>query len=76
VQKLGAQWRVSVQLFDAATRRISFSEKHDFKLENVFDVQDEIGFRVVASLQRRLRWPRRKKHASVTAAILKPTANS
>ena len=51
VQKLGVQWRVSLQLFDAATQRITFSEKHDFKLENVFDVQDEIGRRVVESLQ-------------------------
>ena len=53
VQKLGAQWRVSLQLFDATTRKIAFSEKHDFKLENVFDVQDEIGARVAASLQSR-----------------------
>jgi TolB-like protein len=53
VQKLGAQWRVSIQVFDAATQKIAFSEKHDFKLENVFDVQDEIGRRVVESLQSR-----------------------
>ena len=53
VQKLGAQWRVSIQLFDAATQRITLSEKHDFKLETVFDVQDEIGRRVVESLQSR-----------------------
>jgi serine/threonine protein kinase len=53
VQKLGAQWRVSIQLFDATTQKISFSEKHDFKLESVFDVQDEIGRRVVRSLQSR-----------------------
>jgi len=53
VQKLGAQWRVSLQLFDATTRKIAFSEKQDFKLENVFDVQDEIGACVVASLQSR-----------------------
>ena len=50
VQKLGAQWRVSIQLFDAQTHKITLSEKYDFKLENVFEVQDEIGRRVVASL--------------------------
>src|ERR1700676_3774913 len=53
VQKLGTQWRVSMQLFDSATQKTTFSEKHDFKLENVFDVQDEIGRRVVESLQSR-----------------------
>jgi serine/threonine protein kinase/tetratricopeptide (TPR) repeat protein len=53
VQKLGTQWRVSLQLFDAATQRITFSEKHDFRLEDVFEVQDEIGRRVMTSLQRR-----------------------
>ena len=50
VQKLGAQWRVAIQLFDAQTHKITLSEKYDFKLENVFEVQDEIGRRVVGSL--------------------------
>src|SRR2546423_2611357 len=50
VQKLGTQWRVSIQLFDAPTRKITLSEKYDFKLENAFEGQDEIGRRVVRSL--------------------------
>ena len=53
VQKLGTQWRVSMQLFDATTQKITFSEKHDFRLDNAFNVQDEIGYRVVESLQSR-----------------------
>jgi serine/threonine-protein kinase len=53
IQKFGSQWRVSIQLFDAATHKTTLSEKHDFKLENVFEVQDEIGRRVVESLQSR-----------------------
>src|ERR1700724_1263876 len=53
VQKLGAHWRVSMQLFDSTTHKITLSEKHDFMMENVFDVEDEIGRRVVESLQRR-----------------------
>jgi DNA-binding winged helix-turn-helix (wHTH) protein/tetratricopeptide (TPR) repeat protein len=53
VQKLGTQWRVSMQLFDATTQKITFSEKHDFRLDNAFNVQDEIGCRVVESLQSR-----------------------
>jgi TolB-like protein/Flp pilus assembly protein TadD/predicted Ser/Thr protein kinase len=53
VQKLGAHWRVSIQLFDSTTHKITLSEKHDFMLESVFDVEDEIARRVVESLQRR-----------------------
>jgi DNA-binding SARP family transcriptional activator/TolB-like protein len=53
VQKLGSQWRVSIQLFDAATHKITLSEKHDFKMDSMFEVQDEIGRRVVESLQSR-----------------------
>jgi TolB-like protein/Tfp pilus assembly protein PilF/predicted Ser/Thr protein kinase len=53
VQKVGGRWRVSLQLFDGAAQKISYSEKHDFTLESVFDVQDEIGRRVVEALHRR-----------------------
>jgi len=50
VQRLGGHWRVSIQLFDAAASKIVFSEKHDLMLDDVFDVQDEIGRLVVESL--------------------------
>jgi serine/threonine protein kinase/tetratricopeptide (TPR) repeat protein len=53
VQRLGSHWRVSIQLFDATTHKITLSEKHDFDLDNVFEVQDEIGRRVVVSLESR-----------------------
>jgi len=53
VQKLGAQWRVSIHLFDAMTQKSISSEQHDFVLESVFDVQDEIGRQVVESLRKR-----------------------
>ncbi len=53
VQRLGSHWRVSIQLFDASTHKVTLSEKHDFDLDNVFEVQDEIGRRVVASLESR-----------------------
>jgi TolB-like protein/Tfp pilus assembly protein PilF/predicted Ser/Thr protein kinase len=56
VQKLGTHWRVSIQLFDGLKQKSVLSEKHDFDMENVFDVQDEIGRRVVESL--RSRFPR------------------
>lgn len=53
VQRLGAHWRVSIQLFDATASKIVFSDKHDFTLDDVFDVQDEIGRLVVESLHMR-----------------------
>jgi TolB-like protein/Flp pilus assembly protein TadD/predicted Ser/Thr protein kinase len=53
VQKLGAHWRVSMQMFDATTQKVTLSEKHDFDLDNVFEVQDEIGRRVAESLHSR-----------------------
>ena len=53
VQKRGGQWRVSLQLSDGVTQKIAFAETHDFGLESVFEVQDEIGRRVVASLRKR-----------------------
>ena len=53
VQRIGLRWRVSMQMFDATTQKMALSEKHDFSLDNVFDVQDEIGRRTVESLQSR-----------------------
>jgi DNA-binding SARP family transcriptional activator/Tfp pilus assembly protein PilF len=53
VQRIGTHWRVSVQLYDAMTHQTTLSEKHDFNLDDVFEVQDEIGRRVVGSLQSR-----------------------
>ncbi len=60
VQKLGTEWRVSVQLFDMNAQRITFSERHDFRMENVFEVQDEIGRKIAESLQSRLPMTTRK----------------
>ena len=53
VQRMGSRWRVSMQMFDAATQKMAMSDKHDFNLDNVFDVQDEVGRRTVESLQSR-----------------------
>jgi serine/threonine-protein kinase len=53
VQKLGVRWRVSLQLFDAVNQKTAHSEKYDFLLENVFDVQDEVGRRIIEALHRR-----------------------
>jgi TolB-like protein len=50
VQKQGARWRVSLQLFDAVAEKITRSWKQDSTADNVFDVQDEIGRSVVEAL--------------------------
>ena len=54
VQRSGLQWRVSISFFDAVMQKNTFSAKHDFALENVFEVQDEIGRWVMESLRTRL----------------------
>ena len=55
IQKLGTHWRVSVQLFDGVCGKVTFSDKYDFTHEDLFEVQDEIGHRVVESLDNRFR---------------------
>lgn len=54
IQKLGARWRVSVQLYDSTVEKVAFSSKHDFEMKDIFDAQDELGRRVVESLHGRL----------------------
>ena len=53
IQKIGVHWRVSIQLLDIGLRKTVLSEKYDFSLGDVFEVQDEIAKRVAASLQQR-----------------------
>lgn len=57
IQKLASQWRVSIQLVDAERRRIVVSETYNLTLDNIFEVQDEIGRRVASSLEARLITP-------------------
>jgi DNA-binding winged helix-turn-helix (wHTH) protein len=57
IQKVGTQWRVSIQVFDAEARKIAFTEKYDFHLENVFEVQDQMAARVAEALELRFRAP-------------------
>jgi serine/threonine protein kinase len=53
VQKLGSRWRVSIHIFDAMMQKNISSEQHDFALDDVFEVQDQIGRQVVESLRKR-----------------------
>ncbi len=54
IQKVAARWRVSVQLVDSERRRIVLSEKYDLTLDDIFEVQDEIGRQVARSLKANL----------------------
>ena len=56
IQRLGSHWRVSVQLFDSHVRKLTFSEKYDFTLKDIFEIQDEIGTRVAEALARKFRF--------------------
>ncbi len=51
VHKIGARWRVSIRLFEAATHTTALSEDYEFDAAEVFDVQDDIGGHVVALLK-------------------------
>jgi TolB-like protein/Flp pilus assembly protein TadD len=53
IQKIGTRWRVSIQLFDTQVRKSVLSERHDFNLSDVFEVQDKIGQQVAESFQHR-----------------------
>jgi DNA-binding winged helix-turn-helix (wHTH) protein/tetratricopeptide (TPR) repeat protein len=82
IQKLGSHWRVSIQLFDSEAGKITFCDKFAFTLENVFDVQDEIGHCVARSLVRKFRRAARTVGARFSAnpyacdAFLKGLRNS
>jgi DNA-binding winged helix-turn-helix (wHTH) protein/tetratricopeptide (TPR) repeat protein len=57
IQTVGSQWRVSVQVFDAQSKKIAFTQKYDFQLENVFEVQDQMAARVAELMQLRFSAP-------------------
>ncbi len=61
IQRIGDHWRVSIQLLDAQLRKTVLSEKHDFNLSDVFEVQDEIGKQVAESLQQRFHVVRKSR---------------
>jgi len=51
VQKSGDHVRITVQLIDAITGNHIWAEKYDRDLKDIFQLQDEITFEVIASLQ-------------------------
>ncbi len=61
IQKIGTHWRVSIQLLDTQLQKTVLSERHDFELGDVFEVQDKIGKQVADSLQQRFGTIRRSR---------------
>ncbi|MBT8489225.1 MAG: hypothetical protein KJO65_10425, partial [Gemmatimonadetes bacterium] len=55
-QQAGAQIRVTVQLTDVEAGRVTWAERYDRKLENVFELQDEITRQVTHALNVRLNY--------------------
>jgi TolB-like protein len=55
IQQAGPQRRVSIQVFDTESNKIAFTEKYDFRLETVFEVQDQMAARVAEVLKLRFR---------------------
>jgi TolB-like protein len=54
VRKSGHQLRINLQLINAFDGYQLWSERYDRKMENIFDVQDEITLAVVAALKMKL----------------------
>ena len=69
VRKAGERVRITAQLIDAATGHHLWAERYDRKLDDVFEVQDEVTRQIVATL------PRRVEAADLERAMHKPTAN-
>ncbi|UCH22478.1 MAG: tetratricopeptide repeat protein [Deltaproteobacteria bacterium] len=51
IQKVEGSVRINAQLIDAANNHHLWAERYDFKLDNIFAVQDKITKSIVAALQ-------------------------
>jgi TolB-like protein len=69
VRKAGGRIRINVQLLDASQGSHLWAERFDGALEDVFELQDRIGERVVAAVGLRV------FHAESQRARRKPTSN-
>jgi Tfp pilus assembly protein PilF len=55
VRKAGSRVRINVQLIDARSGGHLWAERYDGTVENVFELQDDVGAKVVSALRIRLR---------------------
>ena len=64
VRKAGARVRITAQLIDAATGHHIWAERFDRDLADIFEVQDEVTSRIVATLAGRLAASERRRARS------------
>jgi adenylate cyclase len=69
VRRAGERVRITAQLIEAATGLHLWAERYDRKLEDIFNVQEEVARMIVATLAGRIQDERLRK------ALRKPTAN-
>jgi adenylate cyclase len=65
----GQQLRLWVELVDVATVSILWAERYDFRITEIFDLQDEIVVKIVGQVATRVR------QAEITQALRKPPEN-
>jgi len=63
VRKAGEQIRINAQLIDAASGSHLWAERYDGKLRNIFDLQDQVLEKIVASLALKLSQEERQRLA-------------
>ena len=61
VRKVGSRVRINVQLIDALSGGHIWAERYDGALENVFELQDDVGAKVVLALAVRLSGDERER---------------
>jgi adenylate cyclase len=69
VRKMGTRVRITAQLIDASSGNHLWSERYDRKLEELFDVQDEVTRTIVATVVGRL------EEAEIKGAVHRRTEN-
>jgi adenylate cyclase len=62
VRKAGSRVRINVQLIDAVSGGHLWAERYDGTVENVFELQDDVGAKVVAALAVRLQGDENARH--------------
>ncbi len=68
VRKAGDRLRITVQLIDTANDKHIWAEKYDRKLDDIFEIQDEMTAAIVAVLPGRVEAAQRDKMARKTPA--------
>lgn len=74
VRASGQRVRITAQLIDAATAHHVWAERYDRALTDIFDIQDEVTARIVATIDFEVRGAEAQRSSGVTAAGLEAWA--